>query len=231
MGHGQDTAALDAVGPGDGLHLHTVGDDEAGVAKFAAEQVGQDTVGQRRRAVRVQGRDQDVGGHHGAGAGGDGRAERGEFPRSEQGRVHVNAWERVVGVDGGVAVAREVLGAGRHARGLQAGDVGGGVAGDQFGGGAEGADTDDRVGRVGVHVGRRGPVEVDPAGRETAPQLGGHLPGQFHVVHRAQGVVAGEGRTGPHLQTGDVAALLVDRDQDVVAFGAQLCRQDAQLLG
>src|SRR4029079_1333711 len=125
-------------------------------------------------------------------------------------------------VDAGVAVAREVLGAGGHAGGLEALDVGGGVPGGEVGVGPEGPYADHRVVRVGVDVGGRGPVEVDPALGEAAAQLSGDVPGQAGVVDGAEGQVAGEGRTAPDLQAGDVAALLVDGDEDVVAFGAQL---------
>ena len=51
------------------------------------------------------------------------------------------------------------------------------------------------------------------------------------VVHRAERVVAGEGGAGAHLQAGDVAALLVDRDQHVVPLGAQLRGERGQLAG
>ena len=54
---------------------------------------------------------------------------------------------------------------------------------------------------------------------------------RLHVVHRAEGVVAGEGGAGAHLQAGDVAALLVDGDEHVVPFGAQLRGEGRQLLG
>ncbi len=116
--------------------------------------------------------------------------------------VHVDERHGVVRVDARVAVAREVLGAGGHARRLHAGDVGGGVPGDQVGAGAEGAHADDRVVGVGVDVGGRGPVEVDAAGGEPAAQFRGHLPGEPDVVHRTEGEVAGEGGTGAHLEPG-----------------------------
>ena len=47
-------------------------------------------------------------------------------------QVHVDARQGVVGVDGGVAVAGEVLGAGGDPGGLEAVDIGGGVPGDQL---------------------------------------------------------------------------------------------------
>ena len=80
-----------------------------------------------------------------------------EFTLVEASQAHVDARHVVVRVDGGVAVAGEVLGAGGDAGGLQPGDVGGGVPGDEAGVGAEGPYADDRVGRVGVDVGGRAP--------------------------------------------------------------------------
>ncbi len=84
---------------------------------------------------------------------------------------------------------------------------------------------------VGVDVGGGGPVEVHSALGEAAAQLVGDRPCQVDVVHRAQGVVAGEGGAGAGLQSGDVAALLVDRDEDVVPLGPQLGGQRGELLG
>jgi len=57
------------------------------------------------------------------------------------------------------------------------------------------------------------------------------MPGEVHVVDRAQGVVAREGGAGADLQAGDVAALLVDRDQDVLVLGAQLGGEGGELSG
>ncbi|CAM5599114.1 hypothetical protein SFUMM280S_07720 [Streptomyces fumanus] len=222
---------FDAVGAGDGPHLNAVGDDQAVVAQFAAEEFDEDPPGEGARVIQVQGRGEDVGAHHRPGAGLDRRAERHQVAFGQHGGVGVDARHRVVGVDGGVAVAGEVLGAGGHTRRLQAGDVGGGVPGDQGGVGAEGPYADHRVVGVGVDVGGRGPVEVHAAGGEAAAQFGGDAPGQLHVVDRAERVVAGEGGAGAHLQTGDVAALLVDGDQHVVAFGAQLGGERGDLLG
>ncbi|GDY76984.1 hypothetical protein SAV31267_064690 [Streptomyces avermitilis] len=145
--------------------------------------------------------------------------------------VHVDARQRVVGVDRRVSVAGEVFGAGGDARRLEAGDVGGRVPGHQVRVGAEGADADDGVAGVGVHVRGGRPVEIDAAFREPAAEFEGHLPGQRDVVHGAQRVIAREGGSRPHLQARDVAALLVDRHQDVVAFRAQLGGQPAQLRG
>ena len=88
-----------------------------------------------------------------------------------------------MGVDGRVAVAGEVLGAGGDPGGLEPLDIGGGVPGDEAGFRAEGADADDRVAGVGVDVGGRGPVEVDPARGQGAAQLPGDLAGERGVLY------------------------------------------------
>lgn len=115
--------------------------------------------------------------------------------------------------------------------GLEAGDAGGRVPGHQVGVGAEGPYADDRVGGVGVHVGGGSPVEVHPARGQPAAEFEGDGLGERHVVDGAQRVVAGERRTGAHLQAGDVAALFVDGDEDVVTFGPQLDCQRGELIG
>src|SRR5690606_15760321 len=192
---------------------------------------GEDAAGQGGGAVRVEHRDPDVGAHDRPGAGRDGRPERPQLPLVQGRGVQVDVRQGVVGVDVGVTVPGEVLGAGGHAGGLQALDVGGGVPGDQGGVPAEGAHPDDRVGGVGVDVGRGSPVEVDAAGREPAAQFPGDVPGEGGVVDGAQGVGAGEGGAGADLQAGDVAALLVDGDEEVVPLGPQLGGERGHLLG
>ncbi len=169
--------------------------------------------------------------HDGLGAGGDGGPEGHQFAFLEGAQLGGDVRHVVVGVDGGVAVAREVLGAGGDAGGLEPFDVRGGVPGDQLRIGAEGADADDRVGRVGVDVGGRGPVQVDAALGEAAAELAGHVVGEPGVVDRAQGEVAGEGGAAAYFEAGDVAALLVDGDEDVVAFGPQLGGERGELFG
>ena len=81
-------------------------------------------------------------------------------------------------------------------------------------------------------------TSADGAQLRLTPQAASRRPSSWatsrvssDVVDRAQGVVAGEGGAGAHLQAGDVAALLVDRDQDVVALGPQLGGERGQLLG
>lgn len=177
----------------------------------------------------VQRGQQDVGAHHGPGAGGDGGAERHQFARLEGGKTGGDTRQIVVRVDGGVAVAGEVLGAGGDAGGLEALDVGGGVPGDQLRIGAEGADADDRVGGVGVDVGGGGPVEVDAAVGQSAAEFAGDRAGQLGVVDGAERMVSGEGGAAAHFEAGDVAALLVDGDDQFLAFGAQSAGEGGEL--
>ena len=125
----------------------------------------------RMRRLSVAGRSrverghQQVAGHHRLHPGGDGGAERGQLAGVQPVPVGGDPGQVVVGVDAGVAVPGEVLGAGGDAGGLEPADPGGGVPGDQRRVGAEGADADHRVVGVGVDVGVRGVVEGDPRAR------------------------------------------------------------------
>ncbi len=169
--------------------------------------------------------------HHRAHPGGDGGPERGQRlggdlvrPRRVRGQV-------VVGVDGDVPVAGEVLGAGGDAGRLEAADPRGGVPGDHVGVRTEGADADDRVVRVGVDVRARRVVEAHPGGAQLPAEVGGDGPGQLRVVDGAEGEVARAGGAGGGLDTGDVARLLVDRDDQVGVLGAESGGQPGDLLG
>ncbi|MGX1249309.1 hypothetical protein RKD48_001820 [Streptomyces ambofaciens] len=137
----------------------------------------------------------------------------------------------VVGVDGDVAVTGEVLGAGGDAGRLEAADPRGGVPGDHLGVRAEGAHADDRVVRVGVHVRARRVVEAHPGRAQLAAEVGGDGLGQRRVVDRAEGEVARPGGPGGGLDAGDVARLLVDRDDQIGVLGAQPGGQPGDLLG
>ena len=96
---------------------------------------------------------------------------------------------------------------------------------------AERADADDRVERVRVHVGDRREVEVDSGVGELRSERGRHALCQLDVVDDAEGAVARVRASGRGLEPRHVAAFLVDRDQHVVALGAQIVGQRAQLLG
>ena len=92
--------------------------------------------------------------------------------------------------------------------------------------GAEGADADHGVVGVRVHVGDRREVQADAA----VGQIGGDPAcdgfGQLDVVDDAEGKVAGVRAAVLPLEPGDVAALLVDREQQA----RQRSRQRAQLV-
>src|SRR3954470_7817844 len=117
-----------------------------------------------------------------------------------------------MGVHLGGAVTGEVLGAGGHAGLLQAGDRGEGVGGDPTGVGPEAAGTDGGVvvGAVDVH-GRRH-VEGDTDRGQFAADRAVDRAGQVDVVHYAQGRVARVRAAVGVAEPGDVASLLVGRD-------------------
>ena len=73
-------------------------------------------------------------------------------------------------VGGRVAVAGEVLRAGRHALALRAGDERRDVARDELGIGAEAAHADDGIPGVGVRVGDGREVQVDAGARPARPR-------------------------------------------------------------
>jgi hypothetical protein len=137
----------------------------------------------------------------------------------------------VVGVDGGVAVAREVLGAGGHAGGLQTADERGAVPRDELGVGAERAHPDDRVVGVGVDVRVRRVVQGDAGVGQVRAEVVGDLLGQRRVVDGAEGQVSGARAAELRLEPGDVPGLLVDRHDDVGTLGAQLCGEGGHLGG
>jgi hypothetical protein len=80
---------------------------------------------------------------------------------------------------------------------------------------AERPGPDDRVVVGRVHVDGRRQVQVGPGVGEVAPDRGVHLGGQRRIVDHAQRRVPRIGAPGPMPQPGDIAALLVDRDQRV----------------
>ena len=146
----------------------------AGEPELVAQQVGHDAGAGRGGTVGVERRHEEVAGHHGLHADVDGGPERHELaPAQHLGRGG-DRGQRVVRVDGRLAVPREVLDAGGHPRRLQPGDERGRVHGHEIGVGAERAHADDRVRRVAVGVGARRQVEIDP-GR---PQQRRRAPGR-----------------------------------------------------
>ena len=134
-----------------------------------------------------------------------------------------------VGVDRGVAVAWKMFGARRYAGALQARDPRDGVRGDGRRVRTEGADADDGVLRVGVHVDHRGEVEVDPHLGQLSADRTRNLAGEGWITGGAEGEVARVRASRPRLQARDVAALFVDRDHELRALRVQLFVQGRQL--
>ena len=210
----------------DRLHLECVRDDEPSEPELAAQDVVEDLPAHRGGRVAERPYD-DVRGHDRLHARGDGRAERLECDFLDR----LDHRKREVRVDRGVAVAGEVLGARRDTRTLQPADEGADVSGDELSVRAERANPDDRVERVRVHVRDGREVEVDPGSSELRAHGRPDALGQVDVVHDAERAVPRVRASGRGLEPRHVATLLVDRDQQVVALGAQVVRQRAQLLG
>ena len=124
-------------------------------------------------------------------------------------------------VDGRVAVAGKVLCARGDADALRACDEGGDVPRDEVRLGTEGADADDRVPRIRVDVRNRGEVHRHADPRQLRGNRGRDALGQLSVVDGAQREVARVGAAARSLQARDVAALLVDRDDQLVTLGPQ----------
>jgi hypothetical protein len=172
-----------------------------------------------------------VRGQDGADPGVDGGLEGQQFAAAQQVGVGLHHGQGVVRVLGCGAVAGKVLGARGHPGLLQALDGGGGVPGDQFGVGPEGAGTDHRVvvGDVDVHRGSQVQVEAHTGQLDAQRAQGG--PGEVGVVHRAQGRVAGVVAAPGLADAGDVAALLVKGDQRGVRGLAQARVERGDLFG
>jgi hypothetical protein len=85
--------------------------------------------------------------------------------------------------------------------------------------GAERADADHRIARIEVDVGHRGEVDGHPGVGEAGADRPVDLLGRSRVVQVPEGGRA-RGRAAPHgVETGDVAALLVEGDQQVTSRG------------
>ena len=227
-GQRRHRALLHPDGRGDGGHVDAVGDDRAPEPQLCAQQVAQDARAQGGGPGIVGGQD-DVGGHDRPDTGRD-RGPKGRQRRAQRRRVVRHHRQGPVRIDGGRAVSREVLGAGADSRGLQAGDERGDVLGHAVGAVPERSHPDHRVARVAVHVRDRGQVERHPGGGQVASERRRHGAGQVRVVDLAQGQVSGVGASPVRLQPRDLAALLVDGDDQVGASQPQLRAERGDLL-
>ncbi len=115
----------------------------------------------------------------------------------------------------GVAVAGEVLRASDDSGGLGSSDERGRVSRHQSAVGAERPDPDHRIRRIDVDVRDRSEIEVHADIHEIPRDRGGDLLGQVDVVHRAERRVARIRASGRTLEARDVAAFLVDRDENI----------------
>ena len=119
-----------------------------------------------------------------------------------------------VRVDGRVAVPGEVLRAGGDALPLRPAHERRDVAGDELRVGAEAANADHRVVRVRVHVGDGREVHIHAGAHELARDRRRDLLGQLDVVDGAERQVPRVRAAALRFEPRDVAALLVDRDED-----------------
>ena len=117
---------------------------------------------------------------------------------------------RVVRVEVGVTVAREVLDARRGTGRSDASERRDRVPGDELGRLAERAHPDHRVARVGVDIGDGPEHDVRPDRERDPGELAAHGLGRCEVVDDPELRRARQRRPGGGLDPGDVAALLVD---------------------
>src|SRR5437879_11712815 len=112
-----------------------------------------------------------------------------------------------------------MFGARRYTGALQARDPRDGVRGDGRRVRTEGADADDGVLRVGVHVDHRGEVEVDPDLGQLAADRIRSGADEGRIAGSANGEVARVGASRRRVQARDVAAFFVDRHQELGTLG------------
>ena len=137
--------------------------------------------------------------------------------------------EREVRVDGRVAVPGEVLRARGDTRGLESANERSDMPCDERAVGAERADADHRVLGVRVDVGDGREVEGHADVRKLRAERPSDARRELDVVDDAERGVARVRASRPGLEPGDIAALLVDRDDDVRPLGAKIARERSQL--
>ena len=151
-------------------------------------------------------------GHEAVRAGLDGGQERHEVHGVHLAPVGVDDGQPEVGVHGGVALAREVLGAGGDARRLEPPDPRGAEAGDQRGVLAVGADADVRAVALGEHVEDGAEAHVHAQSAQLAA-LDAPLAGdEADLARRPRGEVVGEDRD-TRAEHDDAPALVVGGDE------------------
>ncbi|GAA1741017.1 hypothetical protein GCM10009809_40700 [Isoptericola hypogeus] len=201
---------------GDGAHVERVGDHRAGEAELARQR---DDPRLERGRARPDRAHHDVRGHEGVearapvGVRRQGGGEGGEVAPPQLAQVRRHDGQLQVGVRGGGAVPREVLAAGTDAAAVQPAGERGAVPGHDRRRVPEGAHADHRVGG-GVHVEHGRQVEVDAGGREHPAEHLARVAGGPLVVEHSQRRGTRQRRPVGGLQAGDVAALLVDRDEE-----------------
>ena len=229
-GQRQHRGVGDAVGApptGDRLHVERVGDHHAVEAQHPTKVTRPRGAERHGRVVERVGH--DVGREDGIDAGRDRSRERHQLARCQHVERRGDARRAEVGVGARVAMAREVLGAGRHPAGVEAVERGDDVPGDELRRRAERAHADHRVARIGVDVGDRGEREIDAQLGEALTEAGARRRRQVGVVDEPERRRARRVAAPRRVEAGDVAALLVDRDHDVGTGRLQLGAQRRHL--
>ncbi|KZE90308.1 hypothetical protein AVP42_03056 [Agromyces sp. NDB4Y10] len=222
--HGADARAH---GLADRGHVERIRDHGA-VEPESAEATERDGVhGGRLGAPR---RHDEVRGHDGRHARGDRGPERLEVDPLELALRHPEHGQAVVRVDVRVTVAGPVLGARGGAARADAAHECGGVARHEPGVVAERAHADHRIARVDVDVGDGGEHHVGADRGDPPRELGPDRLGRGQVVHVPELGGTGQRRAGGGLESGDVAALLVDADEHVVAPVVEVVRERRALV-
>ncbi len=177
---------------GQGPHVQGVADGHASELELPAQQVAQHRRGQAARQVVVLAGQHDVAGHDHPRARCQCRSKRDQLPLSQLGIRPPDERQLVVGIGGGVAGSREVLGRRGHALALEAPDGRRREPSDRLGIVAKAADPEGRIGRVVGNVAHRRVVHVDPERTQLARRRAGDALGQLLVAGRAKRHRAGE---------------------------------------
>ena len=116
-------------------------------------------------------------------------------------------------------MAGEVLRARGDARRLHAPDGRGDVARGHLRIGAERTDADYRIARIEVDVGNRGEIDRDTGTPQPVPDRGVHRFSGGRVVERTERGGTGSRAADPRVEPRHVAALLVERHNDITPGG------------